>query len=231
MVLQDGDHIHFLAAFGQLTRRQVMVYVADVHAPDLVPSRGLEGHLFLLFFGSSFGLFQTVELAVCGKYSPACARAEIVSKLRQRHRDPELPEFGVLLELPHLVHSAQVHFSCSTARLVFQTVYAFGNPLLQSPVNRGAVSLQVAGDALYVPALEVQRHDDKPTLGSALYLVVGLEAPEHPYGRGVSFDDSPHRPAIRSFTETDVTDRGYLVVPHRRVLALEAEDESADLLV
>jgi hypothetical protein len=71
MVLEDTDRVD-LASLRQLVLREPMVDVADVHAPDLVPPRRLEGHLLLLF-GTPFGLFETVEFAVGGEDAPAGA--------------------------------------------------------------------------------------------------------------------------------------------------------------
>src|SRR5215216_287380 len=207
-----------------------MGYVAEVHAPDLVPPRGLEGHL-LLFFGAQEGLLEAVELAVDGEDASTGARTQVNAQLLQRCRDAKLAELGVLLKLPHLVHRPKVHLAHAFAGLVLQAVYAFGDPLLQRSVDGGAAGLQIAGDAFDVPALGVQRHDGQTALFGLFYLVVGLEAAKHPHGRGPRFEYPSHRPAVRPLAETDVANGGYLVDPHRGVLGLEVQDEPADFRV
>src|SRR5215212_2911112 len=119
-----------------------MVYIAEVHAPDLVPPRGLEGHL-LLFFGAPPGLLEAVELAVDGEDASTGARTQVNAQLLQRRRDAKLAELGVLLKLPHLVHRPKVHLAHAFAGLVLQAVYAFGDPLLQRSVDGGAAGLQI----------------------------------------------------------------------------------------
>src|SRR5215204_2301227 len=174
----------------------MVVYVADIHAPDLVPSRALERHLFLLF-RTPLRLLETVEPTVYSEDPAAGARAEVDSYLLQRRRDAELSKLGVLLQLPYLVHRPKVHLARAPARLVLESRHTLEVPLPQRPVDRGVVGFQVAGDALHVPALGVQRHDGKPTLCGARDLMVGRKAPEHPYGRGISFESPTHRPAVR----------------------------------
>jgi hypothetical protein len=49
------------------------------------------------------------------------AGAEVYAHPRQRRRDAELPEFGVLLEPPHLVHGPKVHLSFAAAGVVLQS--------------------------------------------------------------------------------------------------------------
>src|SRR5215218_11050044 len=96
-----------------------MVEVANVHAPYLVPPAGLERHLLLLL-GTPLRFFEAVELAVDSEDAPAGAGAEIDPQLRQCRRDAKLPELGVLLELPHLVHRPEVYLVLSTAGFVLR---------------------------------------------------------------------------------------------------------------
>src|SRR5829696_2736391 len=63
VVFEYADRVDLVRSGRQLVLRESMVYVADVHAPDLVPPFRLERHLLLLF-GAFFRLFQAIELAV-----------------------------------------------------------------------------------------------------------------------------------------------------------------------
>src|SRR5215213_2511841 len=74
-----------------------------------------------------------------------------------------------------------------TAGFVPQAVYVLFDPLLEGSVDGGTAGFEVAGDAFHVPSLGVKRHSGEPALYDALCLMVGLEATEHPYGRGIRF--------------------------------------------
>src|SRR5918995_526907 len=134
-----------------------------------------------------------------------------------------------LLQFSNLVHRREVYLALCTAGFVLKAVDVLCDPLIQCPVDGGTAGLKVAGDALDVPALGVERHDSEPAFYDVLYLVVGLKAPEHPDGRGVCFEYPPDRASVGPFAEADVADGGYLVVPHRRIVAFQVEDEPLDL--
>jgi len=107
----------------------MVVYVADVHAPDLVPPARLERH-YLLLFGTPLWLLEAVELAVYGEDASAGAGTQVDPQPLQRCRDAKFAEFGVFLQLPHLVHGPQVRLACPAAGFVLQTVYTLSDPLL-----------------------------------------------------------------------------------------------------
>lgn len=122
-------------------------YVADVHRPIFVPSGGLERHLLLLF-GTSLGLLQAVELAVNGEDASAGTGAEVDPYLRQRRRDAERAELGILLELPDLVHRPQVYLADafgSYAGPVLQPRFPLLDPASEDVVDSPTAGFQVGG--------------------------------------------------------------------------------------
>jgi len=135
VVLEDTDRVDLLATLWQIALGKMVVYVADVHAPDLVPSRGLKRHLFLLL-GTPLRLPETVKPAVHGEYAPAGAGTEVDAQLLQSSRDAELPKLGILLQLPYLVHRPKIHLAHAAARLVLESNHPFGDPLPKRPVDR-----------------------------------------------------------------------------------------------
>src|SRR5215212_11937389 len=111
-----------------------MVEVANVHAPYLVPSTGLERHLLLLL-GTPLRFFEAVELAVDSEDAPAGTGAEVDAQLRQSGGDAELPELRVLLQFSNLVHRPEVYLALSTAGFVLKAVDVLCDPLIQCPVD------------------------------------------------------------------------------------------------
>src|SRR5215212_809560 len=182
-----------------------MIYIAEVHAPDLVPPPGL---------------LEAVELAVDGEDASTGARTQVNVQLLQRRRDAKLAELGVLLKLPHLVHRPKVHLAHAFAGLVLQAVYAFGDPLLQRSVDGGATGLQIAGDAFDVPALGVQHHDGQTALFGLFYLV-----DPHRGVLGLEVQDEP-----ADFRVQSAAPRGGLLCPEQAAHAfvLKADDPAAE---
>ena len=154
VVLQDRDAVDVAAA-------ELVVEVAQVDRPVLVPTVGLEGHRLRLV-RLALGPAQAIELPIPGQDPPAGAGAQLDPQLHQRGMDPELAQLGVDLELADRVHRRQVGLpgrvlgasvACPPARDPFL------DPALQRRVDRRRGGLQIARDAGDVPALGMQPDD------------------------------------------------------------------------
>ena len=164
----------------------VVVHVADVRAPVLVPAARGEGHLLLLLHWPLRPL-QSVEFTVEGKYSSAGPRAQVYADLGEGGVDAELPEVRVLLEAADRLHGLQRHLPHSrwpAVRLVLETRRPFLGPPPEDPIDGGDADAQVAGDGLRAPAFGVQRHHGRTRVPALGYLVVGREAAHEPQGTG-----------------------------------------------
>jgi len=221
VVVQDGDDVGPVA-------KLVVVYVADVRAPELVPPARREGHLPLLLHRPS-RLLQAVELAVEGEDAPAGAGAEVDADLRERGVYPELPEVRILLEAPDRLHRLQGDLADPGRPAVRSVLQAFGSllgPPLEDPVDGGGADPEVAGDGLDAPAVGVQRDHRRAAVTALGDLVVGREAAHEPKRYGLLREDALDRLTGRAAPEAHVADARDLVRVEAGVLGLEIDDEA-----
>src|SRR5215216_5434391 len=219
VVVQDGDDV-------EPARELEALEVADVRAPELVPSACGEGHLPLLLY-RSLGLLQPVEGAVGGEDAPAGPRAEVYAYLGERGVDAVLPEVRVLLEPPHRLHRPErhpPHARRTAVRSILQALRSRLGPPPQDPVYCRLVDPHVARDGLRAPAFGVERDDREAPLAAFRDLVVRGEAPTHAQRHRLLGQDAADGLVVGTPAEEDVADVGYLVEVEARVLRLEVDD-------
>ncbi|MFN8663199.1 MAG: hypothetical protein U0075_15025 [Thermomicrobiales bacterium] len=100
----------------------------------------------------------------------AGAQGEVDVLLGQRGVDAELAQLGVGLQAADGRHRLEVALTCrfpGTPGMIGQPRPALLVPAPQDVVDRGARGLQVAGDRLDAPAVQIQRHD-RPAAGDGI---------------------------------------------------------------
>jgi hypothetical protein len=125
VVLQDGDHVGPAAEL-------VVIDVAHVGRPELVPAGGRERHLPLLF-GWPPRLVQAVEGAIGGEDASTRPRAQVHADLGESRVDPEGAEVGIALETPDGFDGLQIHLANAgrpPVRPVLEALYALLDPPL-----------------------------------------------------------------------------------------------------
>src|SRR5215207_3716386 len=141
--------------------------------------------------------------------------------------DPEGAQFGVLLELPDLVHRPKRRLRrrlVGQRRFIRQATDSLLDPALERGVDGGAARLQVPSDARDVPAFGMQPHDRSATVEGVSHLRVAREAPLDLLGRWLGGQDLLNGGAAGPSLEASLADRRQLVGPKRRVLGLELDD-------
>ena len=102
-------------------------------------------------------------------------------------------------------------------------------PAPQDIVDRGARHLQVTGDRLGAPAIQIQRHD-RPAAGDGIAdRVVAGEAPRRIKGQRLRGEYGPHGVVTDWTIEALLADRRDLAEPKGGVLGLEFDDGAPNL--
>jgi hypothetical protein len=102
-------------------------------------------------------------------------------------------------------------------------------PVLQHLVDRLPGGVQVSGDRLGAPPVQVQRHDRPPPHDGIRCLVVPGEPPRRPDRQRFAGQDGPDGVLADGAVEAVSADRRDLPQPKRRVLGLDLNDGAPDV--
>lgn len=151
--------------------------------------------------------------------------------------DPELPQPGILLQLPDRRDRAQIGLAHARAGmgLVVESGDALGDPPAQDSVDGLAAGFEIGGDALDRPALAVQTDHGKPTIGGAGgrplgSTMVGRVAACHREDRRAFREDAFDGVRAGAAIEADLADARDLAEREGRMLRFERDDVATDRL-
>ncbi len=170
-----AEIIHDRNRINRVWAEQMVLNVPDIDGPDLVPPRGLKGHL-LEGVRLLLRTFQAIETPVESSYPSACPGREFDPDVLEGSMYPPFTQFGVLLQFANFVHAFQCHFSSGMlgcVAFVIKPSDALFHPPLEGSMDGLITGLHIAGNAGNMQPFRMEANDSQAAFSRVLDLRPG----------------------------------------------------------